>query len=112
MVESTKSEWTLHFPYGSLPTIRKPLDTYEEYVRARVLSRTQPLQQRPAGCPLPSAPAIQRPLSQHTSPLCLPPQGGYSTHIVVTEDFALRIPDALPLDRTAPLLCAGITVYR
>nr|WP_189268610.1 NAD(P)-dependent alcohol dehydrogenase [Streptomyces fuscichromogenes] len=38
-------------------------------------------------------------------------QGGYSTHIVVTEDFVLRIPDGLPLDSTAPLLCAGITTY-
>jgi alcohol dehydrogenase (NADP+) len=41
----------------------------------------------------------------------LPTAGGYSTHIVVDEDFVLRIPDALPLDRTAPLLCAGITMY-
>ena len=37
--------------------------------------------------------------------------GGYSTHIVVTEKFVLRIPDELPLDRAAPLLCAGITLY-
>ncbi|GAA5228483.1 NAD(P)-dependent alcohol dehydrogenase [Paeniglutamicibacter antarcticus] len=38
-------------------------------------------------------------------------QGGYSTHIVVTEDFVLRIPDALELDVAAPLLCAGITTF-
>ncbi|GIL48079.1 hypothetical protein Vafri_4780 [Volvox africanus] len=38
-------------------------------------------------------------------------QGGYSTHIVVTEKFVLRLPENLPLDVTAPLLCAGITVY-
>jgi uncharacterized zinc-type alcohol dehydrogenase-like protein len=38
-------------------------------------------------------------------------QGGYSTGIVVTEDFVVRIPDALPLDAAAPLLCAGITTY-
>ena len=38
-------------------------------------------------------------------------QGGYSTRIVVNQDFVLRIPDALPLDRAAPLLCAGITTY-
>jgi uncharacterized zinc-type alcohol dehydrogenase-like protein len=38
-------------------------------------------------------------------------QGGYSTHIVVTEDFVLRIPDALDLAQAAPLLCAGITTY-
>jgi uncharacterized zinc-type alcohol dehydrogenase-like protein len=38
-------------------------------------------------------------------------QGGYSTHVVVTEDFVLTIPDVLPLDTAAPLLCAGITTY-
>lgn len=38
-------------------------------------------------------------------------QGGYSTSVVVTEAFVLRIPDAIPLDRAAPLLCAGITTY-
>lgn len=38
-------------------------------------------------------------------------QGGYSTHIVVTEKFVLSIPDGLPLDKAAPLLCAGITTY-
>ena len=38
-------------------------------------------------------------------------QGGYSTGIVVTEDFVVRVPDALPLDAAAPLLCAGITTY-
>ncbi|MDR7084114.1 putative zinc-type alcohol dehydrogenase-like protein [Arthrobacter ginsengisoli] len=38
-------------------------------------------------------------------------QGGYSTHVVVTEDFVVRIPDALALDVAAPLLCAGITTY-
>lgn len=38
-------------------------------------------------------------------------QGGYSTHIVVTEEFVVRIPDGLELDVAAPLLCAGITTY-
>ncbi|KQV26013.1 MULTISPECIES: NAD(P)-dependent alcohol dehydrogenase [unclassified Microcella] len=38
-------------------------------------------------------------------------QGGYSTEIVVTEGFVLHIPDAIPVDRVAPLLCAGITTY-
>ncbi|OWM85425.1 hypothetical protein CDL15_Pgr019049 [Punica granatum] len=37
--------------------------------------------------------------------------GGYSNIMVVEECFTLRIPDALPLDAAAPLLCAGITVY-
>jgi alcohol dehydrogenase (NADP+) len=40
-----------------------------------------------------------------------PTQGGYSTHIVVQEDFVLRIPDGIELDAAAPLLCAGITTY-
>lgn len=38
-------------------------------------------------------------------------QGGYSTHIVVTEDFVVRIPEGLALDVAAPLLCAGITTF-
>src|SRR6185312_3735755 len=38
-------------------------------------------------------------------------QGGYSTHVVVTEDFVLSIPEGLELDVAAPLLCAGITTY-
>ena len=37
--------------------------------------------------------------------------GGYSNQIVVNEDFVLRVSDKLPLDRVAPLLCAGITTY-
>ncbi|MFP7493945.1 NAD(P)-dependent alcohol dehydrogenase [Terribacillus saccharophilus] len=40
-----------------------------------------------------------------------PTQGGYSSHIVVTEGFVLRIPDNIALDAAAPLLCAGITTY-
>jgi uncharacterized zinc-type alcohol dehydrogenase-like protein len=31
--------------------------------------------------------------------------------IVVDENYVLRIPDKLPMDRAAPLLCAGITMY-
>ncbi|MFJ9714073.1 NAD(P)-dependent alcohol dehydrogenase [Streptomyces sp. NPDC101234] len=38
-------------------------------------------------------------------------QGGYSTHIVVDEDFVVRVPDSVALDEAAPLLCAGITTY-
>jgi uncharacterized zinc-type alcohol dehydrogenase-like protein len=40
-----------------------------------------------------------------------PTYGGYSNHIVVHEDFVLRVPDHLPLEGVAPLLCAGITTY-
>jgi uncharacterized zinc-type alcohol dehydrogenase-like protein len=38
-------------------------------------------------------------------------RGGYSKHLVVREEFVLRVPDGLDLSRTAPLLCAGITTY-
>ncbi|MGE0217127.1 NAD(P)-dependent alcohol dehydrogenase [Mycolicibacterium sp.] len=38
-------------------------------------------------------------------------QGGYSGAIVVDENYVLRIPDAISLDKAAPLLCAGITTY-
>jgi len=40
-----------------------------------------------------------------------PTAGGYSTHIVVDQDFVLRIPEGIELDVAAPLLCAGITLY-
>jgi uncharacterized zinc-type alcohol dehydrogenase-like protein len=40
-----------------------------------------------------------------------PTEGGYSTHIVVDEDFVLSIPEGIGLDVAAPLLCAGITLY-
>ena len=38
-------------------------------------------------------------------------QGGYSSDVVVREDFVVRIPDGIELDAAAPLLCAGITTY-
>lgn len=38
-------------------------------------------------------------------------QGGYSDAIVVDQNYVLRIPDSLPLDAAAPLLCAGITTW-
>ncbi len=37
--------------------------------------------------------------------------GGYSKHLVVREEFVLRIPEGLDITRAAPLLCAGITTY-
>jgi alcohol dehydrogenase (NADP+) len=40
-----------------------------------------------------------------------PTYGGYSDKIVVDENYVLRMPDNLPLDAAAPLLCAGITLY-
>ena len=41
----------------------------------------------------------------------LPTAGGYSTSIVVDENYVLRIPDGVSLEAAAPLLCAGITMY-
>ncbi|WP_460539589.1 NAD(P)-dependent alcohol dehydrogenase [Glycomyces halotolerans] len=38
-------------------------------------------------------------------------QGGYSTHIVVDEHFVLKVPESIPYEAAAPLLCAGITLY-
>jgi len=38
-------------------------------------------------------------------------QGGYSTHIVVVEDFVLKVPESIPFEKAAPLLCAGVTTY-
>ena len=37
--------------------------------------------------------------------------GGYSNNFVINEDYAVHIPDNLPLEGVAPLLCAGITLY-
>ena len=38
-------------------------------------------------------------------------QGGYSNKIVVTEHFAVHIPQHISFQEAAPLLCAGITTY-
>lgn len=40
-----------------------------------------------------------------------PTYGGYSNKIVVDENYVLSVPDSLQLDKAAPLLCAGITLY-
>jgi uncharacterized zinc-type alcohol dehydrogenase-like protein len=40
-----------------------------------------------------------------------PTYGGYSSHVVVTEHFTLKIPAGLDPAGAAPLLCAGITTY-
>ncbi len=40
-----------------------------------------------------------------------PTYGGYSSAIVVDENYALMIPASLGLDIAAPLMCAGITLY-
>ncbi len=41
----------------------------------------------------------------------VPTYGGYSTRITVDQGYVLRVPAGIPLDRAAPLLCAGITTY-
>jgi uncharacterized zinc-type alcohol dehydrogenase-like protein len=40
-----------------------------------------------------------------------PTYGGYSTQIVVDEQYTLKVSDKLALEGVAPLLCAGITTY-
>ncbi len=40
-----------------------------------------------------------------------PTYGGYSSQIVVDENYTLRIPEGLSPAGAAPLLCAGITTY-
>lgn len=57
--------------------------------------------------------------SKHTSftynstemDLTTPTQGGYSSHITVKDRYAFKIKKGQPLERIAPLLCAGITTY-
>ncbi len=40
-----------------------------------------------------------------------PTYGGYSNNLVLSEKFAIKVPAGAPLDKVAPLLCAGITTY-
>ncbi|MBF6631677.1 MAG: NAD(P)-dependent alcohol dehydrogenase [Comamonas sp.] len=40
-----------------------------------------------------------------------PTQGGYAEHIVVRQEFVLKMPEGLDLKGAAPLLCAGITTW-
>jgi uncharacterized zinc-type alcohol dehydrogenase-like protein len=37
--------------------------------------------------------------------------GGYAKQVVVNEDFVLKVPENIDYAASAPLLCAGITVY-
>lgn len=41
----------------------------------------------------------------------LPTAGGYSQGITVEQDYICHIPDSIPLDKAAPIMCAGITLY-
>ena len=38
-------------------------------------------------------------------------QGGYSSHIRAHEYFTFKIPDNIPTDDAAPMMCAGLTVW-
>lgn len=38
--------------------------------------------------------------------------GGYSERVVADQRFVARIPDSLPLESAAPLMCAGITMFQ
>ena len=40
-----------------------------------------------------------------------PTFGGYSSSIVTDEKYTLQISPSLPLEKVAPLLCAGVTTY-
>lgn len=44
-------------------------------------------------------------------PTCLGREGGYATHVRIDSRFAFPIPDPIPSEVAAPLLCAGITVF-
>ncbi|HXS75486.1 MAG TPA: NAD(P)-dependent alcohol dehydrogenase [Terracidiphilus sp.] len=42
---------------------------------------------------------------------CVRRHGGYASHVRANSRFVSPIPDALPSEQAAPLLCGGITVY-
>ena len=37
--------------------------------------------------------------------------GGYSESNVVHEDYVIKIPEGMDLEKTSPILCAGVTMY-
>jgi alcohol/geraniol dehydrogenase (NADP+) len=50
-------------------------------------------------------------LCARAQPTCVHRHGGYAESLRVNWRFAVKIPAALDSEATAPLLCAGITVY-
>jgi uncharacterized zinc-type alcohol dehydrogenase-like protein len=50
-------------------------------------------------------------LCAKAQPTCVGRHGGYAEAIRVNARFALKVPNALSSEETAPLLCGGITVY-
>ena len=51
-------------------------------------------------------------LCAQAQPTCVGRHGGYAEAIRVNARFAVKLPEALDSQTTAPLLCAGITVYQ
>jgi uncharacterized zinc-type alcohol dehydrogenase-like protein len=50
-------------------------------------------------------------LCASAQPTCIHRHGGFAEAVRVNARFAIRLPEALDSETTAPLLCAGITVY-
>lgn len=50
-------------------------------------------------------------LCPQAQPTCVGRNGGYAEGIRVNTRFALKLPEKLDSEHTAPLFCAGITVY-
>jgi uncharacterized zinc-type alcohol dehydrogenase-like protein len=53
----------------------------------------------------------QEQLCPQAQPTCVGRHGGYADSVRVQARFAIPVPDALPSEGAAPLMCAGITVY-
>lgn len=53
----------------------------------------------------------QEQLCPKAQPTCVGRNGGYAASVRVQAKFAIPIPEALPSEGVAPLMCAGITVY-
>ena len=50
-------------------------------------------------------------LCRQARPTCVGRHGGYAPTVVADARFAIAIPDVLPSELAAPLLCAGVTVF-
>lgn len=86
------------------PLLRAVLQRRSFYLQQQVggaCSHLIPLRLRDSSCPPPAAPPQDGKIAY----------GGYSSRMVVDQQFCLQIPKNLPLDRAAPLLCAGVTVW-
>ena len=53
----------------------------------------------------------QENLCPQSEATCVHRHGGYADRVRATDRFVQPIPDTLPSEQAAPLLCAGITVY-